>query len=366
MSSKLLSNIGERNAIELIAKIVDAKKQFIGDDCAFIDLGKNYLLITTDISTQKTHFPKQMSFYEVGWHSVAINLSDIASKGGEPIGLVMALGLPKNFKVKNLKQLSEGMFECGKKFNAKILGGDTKENDNLTICGTAIGLVKKKNLMRRKNAKIGDLVCTTNYLGYGFLGYVLLNCYKRDFGTEKLHKENLIKIDEKFAIMKNEKQKLDKKSRKEFYNELVKNLNAKKILKRFFMPIPRLKEGIVLSRFANCCMDNSDGLASSLYQLSSLNKIGFKIYFEKIPIAEEVEILAKKLNLNLEEVIYYGGDYELILTIGKEKIENAIKEIEKVGGKLTIIGKVVSKGNFLVKDGKRRKFENKGWEHFRN
>lgn len=322
-----LSELGERNAIELIAKIVHAEK-FIGDDCAFIPLGKNYLLITTDILTQKTHFPKEMSFYEVGWHSVAINLSDIASKGGKPIGLVIALGLPKNLDTENLKELSKGIFECGKKFNAKILGGDTKENENLTICGTAIGLVKKENLMRRKGCKVGDLLCITNYLGYGFLGY--------------------------FAL-------------KEFYSKNIIKTNLQKVIKKFFMPIPRLKEGIALSKIkGNCCMDISDGLANSIWQMSSLNKIGFEIYFEKIPIAKEVKNLAKKFNLNFEDAIYYGGDYELLLIISKEKIENAIKEVEKVGSKLTIIGKVINKGNFLIKDGKREKLENRGWEHFRN
>lgn len=320
-----LSNIGERKAIEIIAKIVHGEK-FIGDDCAFIDFGKNYLLITTDILTQKTHFPKEMNYYEIGWHSVAINLSDIACKGGVPIGLLIALGLPKNFKVKNLKELSKGIYKCAKKFNTKILGGDTKENENLTICGTAIGLVKKENAMKRKNAKVGDLVCITNFLGYGFLGYFIL---------------------------------------KKFYN--IKNKIFKKIINKFFMPTPAIKEGIALSKFANCCMDISDGLANSLWQLSLINNVGFEIYFEKIPIAKEVEILANKLNLNLEKIIYYGGDYELLLTIKKEKIKKAIKDVEKVGGKLSIIGRVIKdRKNLLIKDEKIKKLENRGWEHFIN
>ena len=94
---KKLSDLGERKAIQLISEILSKGDVAvgIGDDCAAIDMGEEYLLVSTDMISQKTHIPEQMTPFQIGWFIVAINLSDIAAKGGMPLGLVLSFGLPK-------------------------------------------------------------------------------------------------------------------------------------------------------------------------------------------------------------------------------------------------------------------------------
>jgi len=307
-----LEHLGERKAIKIISKIT---KTDVSDDCAVLPFGKKYFLFTTDMINEETHIPKNSKPHQIGWHVVAINLSDIAAKGGKPLGVSVALGLPENYDAKFLKELSKGMSDCAKKYSTKIVGGDTKENNILTLCGSAVGVVNKKNIMLRKGAKPGDVVCVTGTLGASSAG---------------LHSSN-----------------------------------PKKVL----MINPRVKEGIALgeTNTVTSCMDISDGLASSIYQLSSLNKVGFEIDYEILPVDRSAKNVSRKLRMPLEELcLYSGGDYELLLTVKRLKLKNAINTLEDVGTKLTPVGVVTkNQDNILIKENKKTVLENRGWEHFR-
>ena len=323
---KKLSNLGERKAIKLISEIISKGDIAvgIGDDCAAIDIGKEYLLITTDMITKKTHIPKEMTPFQIGWFIVAINLSDIASKGGTPLGIVLSFGLPKETSDLFLKDLTKGADACATKFDTNIVGGDMKESSEIALCGTAFGVVKKEEFMPRTGAKPGDIIAVTGTLGKAGAGYYSL----------------------KNKILNNE------------------------ISKAFLEPIPRLKEGKILARqkCVTSCMDISDGLSSSLYQLKELNEVGFEINLDSIPISEELlHLKRKKSSLDIFDIaLHFGGDYELLSTISPNKFEKAKELMKKNGSNLTAIGKVVRNKEVLIVDGKVKKIlKNKGYEHFK-
>lgn len=99
-TGKALPDIGERKLVTIISKALKAGgvaegrgvHKGVGDDCAVLDLGEELLLITTDMVTAQTHF-KDTSPGDMGWHLMAVNLSDIAAMGGYPVAAVVALGL---------------------------------------------------------------------------------------------------------------------------------------------------------------------------------------------------------------------------------------------------------------------------------
>ena len=94
---KKLSDIGEREAIKIIINLLkDEKESEIGDDCAKLDFYDKYLLASTDVISEMTHIPKDTNPWQIGWFAVAVNLSDIAAKGGQPLGILLSLGLPRN------------------------------------------------------------------------------------------------------------------------------------------------------------------------------------------------------------------------------------------------------------------------------
>ncbi len=322
-----LKDIGERKAIEIIADILNTEHLFkdtigIGDDCAALDLGERYLLVTTDVITEKTHIPKGASPEDIGWHIIAINLSDIAAMGGNPLGMVVALGLPKNLSVDYLKDLAKGMKDCASEFKISVIGGDTKEHEQLTLCGTAFGVVGKEEIMRREGAKVGDVVAVTGRLGRGGSAYYALK----------------------------------------------RKIKSKKAIRSLLRVSPRVIEAQVLAKTSsvNCCMDISDGLATSIYQLSKRNDVGFEIDLGKIPVANEANDISTNEDELNEMVLYHGGDYELLLTIKQERIEEAIEAVKSVSTSLTPIGLITKKKeNFLITSKDMEVLENRGYEHFR-
>jgi thiamine-monophosphate kinase len=321
-----LRDLGERKAVKLVQDILSDRSidmASMEDDCAAIDFGDEYLLVTTDMITKHAHIPEKATPWQVGWHIIAINLSDIAAMGGEPLGLVVALGLPDSHDIKYLEGIVEGMNSCASNFNTSILGGDTKEVETLTLSGCAFGRVNKDEIMYRKGANPGDIVAVTGKLG--------------NAGSA--------------------------------YQSLKNDLDIEKAIKDLMEVYPRVKEGMALSKSnaVSACMDISDGLASSIHQLSNLNDLGFKLDLSQIPISNEAKANSIKLGISPEELaLYFGGDYELLVTLKKDGLNATYEALDGIGTELTPIGEVIKdKKNILIKDGVSTLLEDRGYEHFR-
>ncbi|MDD1731412.1 MAG: thiamine-phosphate kinase, partial [Methanothrix sp.] len=152
----------ERDLIWRISEILGGVEN---DDCALIEAGERYLVATTDMLHRQTDFPEIMNPWQMGWMSVAVNLSDIAAMGAEPAGLLMAVGLPAEADLYFIGELFSGFRDCAAYYGTRILGGDTDSHQELTVTGTALGFVEKDLALRRRGARIGDLLCTTGSLG---------------------------------------------------------------------------------------------------------------------------------------------------------------------------------------------------------
>ncbi len=135
-----LRELGERGAVEVLARIFDRGQAIgLGHDCGVVEWGEDYLVITTDVVNPRTHIPPGATPQQVGWYTTAVNLSDVAASGARPLGFVAALSMPANTDVEFLRGLGQGMEECAREFGIAVLGGDTKESDQVSIAGTAIG-----------------------------------------------------------------------------------------------------------------------------------------------------------------------------------------------------------------------------------
>jgi thiamine-monophosphate kinase len=285
-----------------------------------VDLGVLYLVATTDIMAQSTHILPGMSYWQVGWSLAAINYSDIAAMGAKPIGLLVSMGLPRDFESQDLDEVFRGILDCCEFAGGELLGGDTKEAKEITLAGSALGTVGKKEILLRRGASPGDLLCLTGSVGMAAAGY----------------------------------------------QSLVKGLSVKAAEKAILEPVPRVREGMVLSssRVVTSCMDVSDGLSSSVHTLSIMSGVSFSLDFDEIPVEEEVLEVAEAVRLDPSELaLYYGGDYQLLFTVKPSGLE---KLRMMLGDELSVIGKANPPGqNVLVRGGKLIKLENRGYEHFR-
>ena len=305
-------SISERSLIKRILKILG---NVIEDDCASIDIGDRYLVVTTDMLHRETDFPLIMTPWQMGWMVVAVNLSDIAAMGAAPAGILIATGLTPKINLSFTDELFIGLLDCASAFGTTILGGDIDSSRELTITGCALGFVERDLILRRTGAHPGDLLCTTGFLGSAGAGLHALN----QSDTEN-----------------------------EFVNCLLK-------------PYPRLKEGraLALSRSVTSMIDNSDGLALSIYDLSRVNNVGFVVIEEELPIAPGIEeMVGYKKAIKL--AMGAGGDFELLFTVNPDRLDAAKKACD-----LNVIGYTAGKGSglWIEREGKKRKIIPRGYEH---
>jgi thiamine-monophosphate kinase len=163
-----VSDIGEK---ELVKYIIGSSKDITPDDCAITSLDGNNLISTCDMLIQSRHFPKNMSYFDMGFKSVTVNVSDLAAMGAEPLGFLLAIALPKNLDLESFKEIIDGVLGACDYYSIPLIGGDTNEASEIIITGTALGLCDKP-LLKDTYMK-DDLIVITGDIGLAALGFNL-------------------------------------------------------------------------------------------------------------------------------------------------------------------------------------------------
>lgn len=300
-----VSDIGEK---ELVRYIIANSKYITPDDTAITEFSSTNIISTCDMLIQSRHFPKNMSYFDMGFKAVTVNVSDLAAMGAEPLGFLLAIALPKDLTIDSFKEIIDGVLKACEYYHIPLIGGDTNETSEIIITGTALGLTDKP-LMKDTYNK-GDLIAITGSIGLAALGFEL---------------------------------------------DSLDNIYSKKALK----PKARINEGLVLKDFATSATDITDGLASELYEIKKDN-FGFMIYEDMLNITKEFKSLSCNLNLDyLDLILHVGEDFELLFTISKDNLE-------KLPIDCLVIGEVTDSDvvELTLENGFVERIKNKGYEHY--
>ncbi len=274
----------------------------IGDDCALIQ----GLLISKDMFVEGVHFTKDvLTPYEIGRKALLVNISDIAAMGGVPLAFLFAISFPGDEGI--FESILEGVERVSDEFGLSMLGGDMSgSGGGIAISITILG--RSSNPIRRDGVKEGDLVFVTGTLGDSSMGLELIR----------------------------------KGKGREFPYLVWRHKN----------PTPRVREGALLSSlgFVSSMIDVSDGLSVDLTRIVEPSGLGFRLYWDKIPLSREFVMAADFIEESDPSrfVLYGGEDYELLFTVPKDSIGLAAK----LPFPVALIGEVVREGYTLVKDGK--------------
>jgi thiamine-monophosphate kinase len=323
--------LGEHDIIRLIQKRLTLMPDMpvpFGDDISAAPLFEGEVaVLKTDMLVATTDVPAGMSLFSAARKAVVMNISDFAAKGVMPSAVLVALGLPKALATqKAVTEIADGLNAGAREYGTYIVGGDTSQASDLTISISLFGTTKPSTLMLRNGARVGDIVAVTGLFGKTAAGLrLLLGDYKASA------KQRSVLVDS------------------------------------VFNPKARLREGLALRGYdyVSASIDSSDGLAWSLHELARMSNVGFLI--DKVPIASEAEEFALKNGLDAVELAFYGGEeYELVLTVKRDKWGEAKALVEAVGGCLIPIGRAIfEKQVILKKDGKKSVIEARGWEHLK-
>jgi len=298
----------------------------IGDDAAAWKGDSRIQLATTDTLVQGIHFDVDViSWEELGWKALAVNLSDIAAMGGIPKYALLSLALPSELEVEDISKFINSMMHLAREFGVAIIGGNVAAAPNVVITVTLIGCSEGKAILKRSTASLGEQVAVTGYLGLSAAGLEMLQ------------------------------------------GKAISDSKVSSILRRaHFKPMPRVKEGRILIKLGvKTAIDISDGLVADLGHICESSKVNAKINMEQVPIHPAV-----KANFpNHQELALYGGeDYELLFTADEATIARAK---EALNCPVTVIGditeeKLPTRVTVMDSEGKIIPYKKGGWEHFKS
>lgn len=318
-----MSRLDEAKIIKIFQQSFGKKSKFVPEDVEVLRIGKAYFVTKSDMLVESTDVPTGMKVDEIARKSMVACISDFSAKGVKPLYATVSLAIPRGFSQSKIKKLASGFMKTSREFGVKIIGGDTNEGKEIVIEVSMFGIAQK--ITSRKGAKIRDIIITSGPFGYTSSGLKIIL--------------NHCKSDSRFA---------------------------KKSKKQVFMPIPRLRFGLAIARYLSSSMDSSDGLSTTLNEMSRQSSKRFVI--TKLPSHHDVEKFAKANRIRFTDLVFNGGEeYEIVATVSPKNLPKVrkIARIQKVP--LFEIGYVTKgKSVFYQQENKITTIQDKGWLHFKS
>ncbi len=297
----------------------------IGDDGAIVQPpADQQLVVAIDTLVEGVHFPIQTRAEDIGWKSLAVNLSDLAAMGAEPAWFTLALTLPESSN-SWLKGFSAGLFELADQYGIQLVGGDTTRGP-LAISIQVAGYVPAGKALRRTGAQAGDLIGVCGNIGDAMLGLSVL---------------------------------MDEPPLSEISTDrLVASLNR---------PRPRVREGLRLRDLAHSAIDVSDGLLSDLGHLLATARLGAELDYAALPFSAAGRQLLQEVPQHLPQLLDGGDDYALCFCLPPDRLATLQARFADEPDVLGIIGRVTETPGVHCQDaqGKRWVLQASGYEHFR-
>ena len=302
----------------------------IGDDAAILipPLGHD-LLASTDTLVAGVHFPTATSARDLGWKSLAVNLSDLAAMGATPAWALLALTLPEDDHA-FVEAFADGFAELAAQHHVALVGGDTTRGP-LAVTVVVHGFAPPGQALRRDGAQVGDQVFVTGTLGDAAAGLRCLD--HRDPQASRL------------------------------FNAPADT--RENLLARLNRPTPRITAGAALRGQASACIDVSDGLLADLGHVALQSGVAIEVDASRLPTSPALLALfdaGERLALQAGG----GDDYELAFTAPPARAADALRDLSRAGCGATRIGRVVAgKGVRLLNgDGREIAVSRRGWDHF--
>lgn len=330
-----LENLGEFGLIRRFAprftKNLPSSITGIGDDCAIIPYNDTHAhLVTTDLLIENVHFlPAKISAQDLGYKSLAVNLSDIAGMGGKPLYAFLSLGLPSDTEVEWIDAFFDGVEMLSKQEGVLLLGGDTTASPHLVINFLVQGEIPLSCIKKRSAAKTGDVICCTGNLGDSGGGLKAL-----------LDMLPLIPC-------------------------------VQTLVDRHHHPLCYLKQSQWLAKHScvHAMMDISDGIDADLRHILEQSHCGASIEVESLPLSKELQEAAARFDWSLLSLALSAGeDYCLLLTVDPEHYATLSQDYKSLFGQpLYKIGTLTSQVSQLhyYKNGKSIEQTSGGFDHFK-
>ena len=341
-----VSDLGEFELIERLAKIVGADspssavnlpvpgfrtRLSIGDDATAWDAPAGSTVLTTDTMVEGVHFDlDRIGWTDLGWKSLAVNLSDVAAMGCAPLYSTVTLGLRGELPVSGLEQMYHGILDASREYGGQVVGGDVVRSPVFFVSVAMVGAARAAEegegqeplLLTRGAARPGDRIAVTGSLGCSA-------------GGLRMMRDELSFDEETTAHLADAHHR----------------------------PVPRVGEGTLLVEYGvAAAMDVSDGLVDDLRKLCEASGVGGVVHAARVPADQFLRRAYPDDWLSL--ALSGGEDYELLFT-APQRVMDAVAALLEVP--VSVIGEIVDEPRgvaVLDEDGSPVAVEHGGWDHF--
>lgn len=287
----------------------------LADDVALLAVPDGHeLVVTVDAVVAGVHFLPDDPPASIAVKALGVNLSDLAAKGAEPVGFVMALALPDDWTEEWLAAFAGGLGGMADRCGCALLGGDTvRAAGPLSVSITAFGSVPAGRMVRRTTARAGDLIAVTGTIGDAALGLDLLT------GAPT-------------------------------WGRGLDSADRADLVDRYRHPRPRLALAAPLREHASAAMDVSDGLVGDAAKMLRASGATGALDLDCIPLSRAAKAaLAMEAALAskaapppglLDRIAGGGDDYEILFTLPPGHRDAMMRAAAAFGLAVTVIGEV--------------------------
>ncbi|MGY0146907.1 thiamine-phosphate kinase [Edwardsiella tarda] len=296
----------------------------IGDDCALLSVSeKQWVAVSSDTLVSGLHFLPDIDPADLGYKSLAVNISDLAAMGADPAWASLALTLP-TVDEPWLQAFSDALFDQLDYYGMQLIGGDTTRGP-LSMTYTVQGLVPAGRALQRNGARVGDWIYVTGTLGDSAAGLALLQ-QRLAIGDEA---------------------------------------DRRYLLARHLRPQPRVLQGQALRDLASAAIDISDGLIADLGHILKASGCGANLYLDKLP---QSEALLRQVDAETRQrwSLAGGEDYELCFTVPEISRGALDMALGQLGCRFTCVGQVIpaAEGICLWRGDRQVTLDLQGFDHF--
>lgn len=296
----------------------------VGDDCALFPVPEGMrVAVSKDLLIAGRHFYPDADPRAVGHKALAVNLSDLAAMGAQPLGCLLGLALPARDDAW-LAAFAEGFHALARAHGCPLIGGDTTRSPHdLTLSVTVFGAVPADTALRRDGACVDDDIWVSGALGAADVAYRLLD------------------------------------------GQLPADAARLALTRRALeWPQPRVALGLALRGLAHAAVDLSDGLGQDLGHILTASGVAAELLFESLPRAAGLDGLPPAV---LRQALLGGGDvYELCFTASPARRAEIEAAGAACGVPLTRIGRIQAGQGLVLRDAQGQAIEQLpgGFDHF--
>ncbi len=285
------------------------------------------LVLTKDAIAEGRHYLASDPAGEVAQKLLRVNLSDLAAKGAQARGYLLACAWSEDTSLEWMESFAEGLARDQERYGISLLGGDTIKTKGPGVFSlTAIGDVPTGGMVRRVGAEVGDELYVTGTIGDAALGLLVAT-------GALVPSEGKIKSP---------------------------------LLKRYRVPEPPVVFGRYLAQFASAALDVSDGLLADLRHLCEASGVGAVIERDVIPLSTEVSTLVSGDPGLWQNIVCGGDDYQILFCTSAGDGTRAERVANETGVRLTRLGRIVAPPGVGVRNpmGDLMSFDRAGFSHF--